>query len=228
MKFRISLILVLFGAILYLIIYPTELIRYGILNGWAWTLSSFSHWILILILSILIAYILPLKTKNWKTLLLRIAIPVVFGSIYFARNPIYQGDYSKTGMALEITDNSLLQEILDEQPDFDGLVCIAAVWCPYCKEATRQRLKIMKRRKPELEIAVYLADKDSMAIDRYIEETGADNLRYFQVKDSSGMIALSAGAYPTFVYIKNKRIIHAWRNDEMGYPTLDWIENKLN
>jgi thiol-disulfide isomerase/thioredoxin len=227
MRIKIALIALLIVPIVYLIIKPVELVIYGILNGWGWTFSSFSHWILIIGLSVLIAILLPFKSTNWKTVLVRILVPLLFGGIYFARNPIYQGDYSKRGTDVEITDNSLLNEILQEEPNFDGVVCIAAVWCPFCKEATRQRLKIMKKRKPELQIAIYLADKDSTAVDRFIEETGADDLSYFQVKDSSGMIALSGGAYPTFAYIKDKKIIHIWRNDEMGYPTLDWIENKL-
>jgi hypothetical protein len=227
MKSRILLLIFLVGIITYLIIYPIELIRFGILSGWGWTFSTLTHWIVITGLSIVIAVQLPVK-KNWKTTMLRICIPFLFGGIYFARNPIYQGDYAKKGTEMNLADNSLVKEITAINPDFDGIVCIAAVWCPFCKEATRQRLKIMKNRKPDLDVAVYLADKDSTAIDYFIQETGADNLQYFQVQDSSGMVALSHGAYPTFVYIKNKKVIHKWRNDQMGYPTLDWIENKLN
>jgi hypothetical protein len=84
------------------------------------------------------------------------------------------------------------------------------------------------KKRSDVDVAIFLAAKDSASLDYYIEETGASELDYFLVQDPEGMHELSRGSYPTFIYIKNGKIIHRWSNDNLGYPALDWIESGLN
>ena len=141
--------------------------------------------------------------------------------------PIYSGDYNKEGKAVSIEKNSLLDVILASQPNYDGLICIASPSCPFCKDAVSNRLRVMKERNPKLAIGVALFTSDSSNITRFQKETDSKNLDYFLSPDIKGTIDLCKGAFPTFIYIKNKKITHIWGNSQMGYPALDWIEAGL-
>lgn len=213
-------------AISFLVLKPVYFFSYGIDSNLSWTLSALSHWVLITILLVPIVVALNVWKKRVANSITKIFLVIAVYGLYFAMNPIYQGDYSRTDESLSITSNSLLSEILAKKPDFDGVVCIASPGCPHCKIATAYRLKPMKNRS-EIDVAIYLAAEDSMAIDYYIEETGAGELDYYLVQDPEGMHELSRGSYPTFIYIKEGEIIHRWSNDNLGYPALDWIESGL-
>ena len=220
---------VAFLMIGFLILSPTFLCSYGVDNQFSWTISALSHWILIILLLIPLFIVFnPWKKKllNWIT---KLSITLLSLGSYFAMNPIYQGDYSKTGEPLSISkDNSLLNTILSQSPNFDGIVCIVSPGCPFCKIAARERLKVMKQRATDIDVAVFISATDSSAISYFISETDAPELTYFLVEEPEGMHALTLGSYPTFVYIKNKTILHKWSNDALGYPALDWIESGLN
>lgn len=223
---RIFAALVVLLLSLLLIIFPDVLYNYGISGGWSWTFSALSHWIGILVLSTVGVILLPFQMKKIYATLLKITVVLALLGGYFFVRPIYQGDYKKADRELNDATNSVLTEVLAAKPGFEGVICIASPGCPFCKIATRYRLKEIKRR-TNLGVGVFLAAKDSSAITAYSEETESPELDYFLVENTDGMNQMSEGRYPTFLYIKNKKIVHKWSNDNLGYPALDWIESGM-
>lgn len=224
MKNIIALVLLVCSALL--IMYPHYFVVRAIDSGYSWTISALSHWILLLIISLLFVLLVQLKIKKVWVILIKIVVPITILGVYFAQNPIYQGDYIKVDTELNISDNSVLTTISKTNPDFNGIVCLASPGCGFCKEATHTRLKRIKMRS-DIDVAVFLAADDSSAIDFYISETDAPELEYFLVEEQEGMNELTQGRYPTFIYIKDNKIAYKWSNDNLGYPALDWIESGL-
>jgi hypothetical protein len=215
------------AVITFIILNPVILFSYGIELNVSWTFSALSHWFVLTLLLLPTLLLLRFEKSKVVNIVVKITIVLAVYGVYFAMNPIYQGDYSKKDEELSVSNNSLLSQVLQANPTFNGVVCIASPGCPHCKVATRYRLKPLKKRS-DVDVAIFLAAKDSASLDYYIEETGASELDYFLVQDPEGMHELSRGSYPTFIYIKNGKIIHRWSNDNLGYPALDWIESGLN
>jgi hypothetical protein len=226
MRTVFSLFLSLVGVVA--IVLNAGIFRACILAGFSWTFASLSTWSILLICALLITFV-SLRAKERKILQLivgcTLSLSLLIGN--FILHPIYQGDYTKKGKSVSISKNSLLNTILSSQPNFDGLVCIASPTCPFCKAAVESRLNVMHERKPSLNIAVALFTSDTSQMENFKIETSSENLDYFLSPDIKGTIDLCHGAFPTFLFIKNQKIIHIWSNGQMGYPALDWIENKL-
>ncbi|MEX2484394.1 MAG: hypothetical protein WED10_07540 [Brumimicrobium sp.] len=212
---------------LLIIFFENQLNQFLIEVGFSWTLSALTPWILILVLSV--ATMLKLRSsfrpQKWKWSFF--LLPFVLLGLNFAVNPIYEADYIKKGEALNIDEHVLLNEIENESPNFDGLVSIADINCGFCKLATKTRLNVMKERFPELDIAITLNTTDQNQIDRFKKETSSNNLNFIKIDKSLEVIKLAGGSFPTFVYVKNRKIIHRWKNNEFGFPALDWIESNL-
>lgn len=111
-------------------------------NNFSWTLSKLLPWIIVLISAVFSALLIKknLSSPKWRISVL-IGTPVVLLSLMFAFNPIYTGDYLKRGTALSIQDNELLEIIEDHKESFNGLVAVVDYNCPFCKMATKERLK---------------------------------------------------------------------------------------
>jgi hypothetical protein len=227
MKLFFSFLFLLASTLL--IIYPDYFSLKGLEYGFSWTLSMLSHWLLIALTSSLSVLICPLSFK--RSFLLKLLVPLVFLGIYFAVRPIYEADYVKRDTALEIKEHSVLTTILNKNPNYNGVVCIAMTGCGYCKIATRNYLNRLKERNKGIDVGVLLTTTDSSAIDYYISETNAGELDYFLMdnneKASHEINELTKGRFPSFIYIKNSTILHKWSNDNLGFPALDWIENQL-
>ena len=227
MRIILSLILTLIGVLT--IALGNGVFHYCVSAGYSWTFSALSSWIIIFICSALILWI-TLRAKEKKLLFIIVGITLSIAMIAgnFIVRPIYQGDYTKKGQTVSISENSLLSIVLEKTPNYNGLICIASPTCPFCKEAAETRLKVMKERNPKLQIGIALFTSDSSNIERFQSETETENLDYYLSPDEKGTIDLCHGAFPTFIYIKDKKILQIWTNGEMGYPALDWIENGLN
>lgn len=227
MRIILSLVLTLIGVLT--IALGNGVFHYCISAGYSWTFSALSSWVIIFICTVLILWI-TIRSKERRLLHIIIGASLSIGLLVgnFIVRPIYQGDYTKKGQTVTINENSLLSIVLEKNPNYDGLICIASPSCPFCKEAAETRLKVMKERNPKLQIGIALFTSDSSHIEQFQSETETENLDYYLSPDEKGTIDLCHGAFPTFIYIKDKKILQIWTNGEMGYPALDWIENKLN
>lgn len=227
MRTILSLFLTLIGVLTILL--GNGLFHYCVSAGFSWTFAALSTWLVLIICAILILW-MSFRAKQKKTIQIILgcvlSIALLFGN--FIVRPIYQGDFNKEGQVLNISKNTLLHSILNKQADYNGLICIASPTCPFCKQAAKTRLKVMKERKPSLQIGIALFTTDTNELERFRKETETQNLTYYLIQDAKGVLDLCHGAFPTFIYIKDKKVVHIWKNNQFGFPALDWIENKLN
>ena len=203
---------------------------WGVDNGLSWTISSLLGWGIALI-SAIITLILILKS-NLKSK----AVKWIFGLVIlagvltgtFAKNKIYTSDYTKESTELTFETHPIAEQLERKKANFEGLVLIARAGCPFCKQAIEERLVTLKKRNPELDVAVYMAQGNETDLEPYKSERTKDIL--FVAKDSvwpEGS-TISISGFPTFVYAKNGTITHLWSNNDFGFGALDWVENKLN
>ena len=189
----------------------------------SWTLSSILPKFLVLNLSVLgswLLYTIYKKTWFWS-------IPIICSLIAFISSPIYQGDYNKQGNANNtIKNNLIIERIKKENPKYNGLLAIVSATFPYCIDAVN-RLKIMHKRSPDLDLSFTMHSQDSLQILRFKEKTNTINDTYYHTDNLTTIGMLSQGSFPYFIYIKNGKIIHRWNNEQLGYRALDWIEQGL-
>jgi hypothetical protein len=200
----------------------------GIDANLSWTLSSLLTWVIVLLLSIFAVFALRFILKGkWAKILFTFLLPLALLGLMFAVNPIYVGDYVKKGEALNIENHVLLDIVEDYKSDFDGIVAVVDYNCPFCRIATKERLTKINLRKTDIDMVLTLNTSDLEKIEGYAASTKSKSLHYLQHKPEADIVELIKGAFPSFVYIKNGKILHKWRNSELGFPALDWIEGGL-
>lgn len=208
-------------------ILPNHVSNFGLLLGLPWTLNYVLIWLLVLILSGFSAFLCYKTLKGrarFLTPVLALVIPLGF---YFAAKPIYDGDFSKTGTSVNYgTENIILQDILRYKSDFKGVVCVASPYCPFCIEAVRDKMRMLDQRK-KTDVAVYLPSGEANLIQHFRDKTAAHSIPIVPNSNPEVGFDIDENVIPVFLYIQNQRIVHVWRNDQLGYPALDWIENGL-
>ncbi len=193
----------------------------------SWTLSFLSNWIIVLMFSFLAGLILFKTMKGIKKYVFSALVFLAPLGIYFAVNPIYEGDFRKKASHLEISKNDILNDVLTYKSDFNGLVCVASNSCPYCVIAVRNHIRLLHSRNKVQDVLVFLNYGDESVVKDFREKTESPNVPIIVNSDPDGKIDLKTEAIPAFIYIKDGKIVHQWRNDDMGYPALDWIESGL-
>jgi hypothetical protein len=200
----------------------------GIDANLSWTFSSLLTWVIVLLLSLVA--VIALRTflsKQFARVVFTVLFPLALLGLMFAVNPIYVGDYIKKSEVLNIDDHVLIDIVEDYKPAFDGIVAVVDYNCPFCRIATKERLTKIQARNNKIDLVLTLNTSDQEKINRYAASTSSKSLHYLEHKPAADIIDLIKGAYPSFVYIKNGKIIHKWKNSELGYPALDWIEGGL-
>ncbi len=226
---RIFFSIVAFAILVLTYFYDQSIVSWGVDNNFSWTFSKILPWLIVLLMSLLIMTSLVRSfQKPSLKLFLAFIFPLSFLGIMFAINPIYSADFVKKGTARELDNHRLLEIVEAFKPNFNGIVAIVDSNCPFCRKATREQLNIMAERDVNIDIALTLNTADRTIIDNYIEGTNSSQLNYLVHKPSEALIQLTGGVFPTFVYIKSGQIRHLWKNSELGYPALDWIEGGLH
>ena len=103
---------------------------------------------------------------------------------------------------------------------------IASPSCPHCMVAAN-KISLLKARNPKRDVKVLMYTLTQEKIDDFISDSGVDDLDYKLTENENALLALCQGKFPSFFYIKNKKVVHKWNNRELGYPALDWIEAGL-
>lgn len=194
----------------------------------SWTIS-FSLVKSLLVISIVCFSYFTLKVFETKKALIIISIQLLacIGIISF-QSPYYIGDFNKTGKAnIEYsTENSAMKSLFEKEPSFEGVFCIVSPTCGSCLDAGKT-LNILHKRKPNLDISFILITQDSSFIAPYTKSTDTDFAPHYLTEKLEDVIQISLGGTPSFLYIKDKKIIHRWHSEEFGYPALDWIESGM-
>jgi thiol-disulfide isomerase/thioredoxin len=132
-------------------------------------------------------------------------------------SPIYEGDFSNQSKHVRLTG-----ELLTEKPT---LVVITIPNCPFCLGSI-QRMKILKKRNPAIQIRYIVCATDTEALTTYKKESGG----FFPVelaKDPAKMEQTANYAFPTFILIK-KGQSRSWSNDSFGVLALDEVEKSFD
>ncbi len=226
---RIFFSSVAFAIVVLTYFYDQTIVSWGVHSNFSWTFSKVLPWFIVLLMSLIImtGLVRTIQKRSFK-LLIGFMLPLTLLGLMFAINPIYSADFIKKGTAREIDNHRLLEIAEAFKPNFDGIIAIVDSDCPFCRKATRDRLRIMDDRDVNIDIALTLNTADRTIIDDYIEATNSSQLDYLVHKPSEALIQLSGGVFPTFVYIKSGQIRHLWKNSELGFPALDWIESGLH
>lgn len=196
--------------------------------GLSWTISFVLPKLVALAFSLLLAKNMynSIQLSNgikWAISILVLAAGVGF---YLSQNLPYTEDYKKSGTELNLSDNTELQIILAENESFDGILMIASPSCPHCMKAAKH-ISILQKRVPERDIKVLMYTLTQEKINDFILDSGVKDLDYKVTDDNEATLTLCEGKFPSFVYIKDKKVVHKWNNYELGFPALDWIETGL-
>lgn len=186
--------------------------------GLSYTWSKALPYILMIILGLLIGIYLFRKTKSTIIKIVSvILIGVPFG-IYFAINPIYQGDFTNESRTVE--HSAATSELTGKK-----LVVISLPGCSYCKESV-ERLREVKKLHTNLEVEYVVTSSDSMTLEFYKEVIkGEFPLRL--ASNPEEMSKLAQGRYPSFVLVDEKEPMKVWVNNTFGVTAMDEVLNSF-
>jgi hypothetical protein len=185
--------------------------------GFSFTAAKFIPYIILCILGWFLARFIYRRvnaktSKRWLLALLFIGTFIQPVLIYFAINPIYQGD---------LVDLSYKPKTSMRLGQSKKLVVIALPGCKYCSESTQ----LMKGIKPyaKFPIEYWILGSDSSDLNTYQALVG--NQINCQLKANlSEVLPITEGSFPTYVLIEHGKITKAWHNDAFGARAL----NELN
>ena len=186
--------------------------------GLNWVFSKIAPYGLILLFSVLLALYQKKWRSKWKWLdWSRIAIIIILPiSLYFALNPIYQGD---------LIDYSEEVEEPYDYPDGTCLNIFVLKGCPYCKKTIPFTSMLLRRNNDWKINYIVLGSKNEYK--GFIDEIDPGCKVIFE-PNSANIQKITKGNYPTYVLSKNKIGLRKWSNMHFGFRSLDVIENFLD
>ncbi len=193
-----------------------------------WLTSFIAPTLLTLVITIGTSLFFYKKWLSNKTTRLTgsILIAVLGVSLYLSTNLPYVEDYSKEGIQMSLENNEVIKAISNENSDFNGLLMVASTSCPHCMAAAL-KLEVLQKRAPQRNLEVLLFTTSEDEVTNFKANSGAEDLNYRLTSDTEAVIELCEGRFPTFVYIKNGKVIHKWGNNDFGFPAYDWVESGL-
>lgn len=197
--------------------YYSEAISTALINaGWSWTLSKW--WIYSFLWILPIFYIFWMRSTQKRKQ--KIAMPLAFfalsaalAAFHFHEYPIYDGDISAAGVEMQgedVTDGFN-----------DGLLMISIPGCPYCFEATATLVKL-KERKADLPIKQVVLSNNLSDLTGYQE--ASKGLYTVDTTTNYAFYRSITSMYPTFVLIKDGKMVKQWRNSAFGVLAKDEVE----
>lgn len=210
-----------------LVIFGFEILqKWSIGTGFSWVFAYLLQWIIILLVSFLLARSLFKNLNSHFRIWLPILAFLILPGAFFAVNPVYQGDFNKRGLEKDISENQILTDVFNAYPDFTGFVCVASPSCPYCVEAVRTKIKFIHKRE-KIQTLVYLGAGDESIANQFKDLADAPDVNVVLNSNPESGIQLGESVIPVFIFIRDGKIVHLWRNEQLGYPALDWIESGL-
>lgn len=154
-------------------------------------------------------------TKAFLSLLL-FSTPFLVG---FILNPIYEGDFAKTGRKM---NGSIKME------EFKGaqLVVLAIPGCPFCFGSIPLQKTLLKRN-PSLKINFVVCSSDTNSTVAYIKEVGDANIKVSSSINAKKLGRIAGGTFPCFLLVKNGAVVYKWSNDQFGAGSIDQFERGI-
>lgn len=185
--------------------------------GFSFTGAKFIPYIILCLLGWFLARFIHRRvkantSKRWLLALLFIGTFIQPVLIYFAINPIYQGD---------LVDLSYKPKSKLRLSQSKHLVVIALPGCKYCTESTQ----LMKGIKPYAKVPIeyWVLGSDSSDLNSYQALVGSQ-INCELKPNLSEVLPITEGSFPAYVLIEHGKIIKAWHNDAFGVRAL----NELN
>jgi hypothetical protein len=217
MKILFFLILIISGVT----IYTFKSFELGLLNsGFSWTMSKLLPYIALVVEGILLAYSFAKGFKFKPGIVKVLAVIILLVAPFaegFREHPIFEGDFSSEGT--EIKESSVQ---VDKKYD---LLILTIPDCPFCLESIT-RLKLIKKRNPDIQMLFSVCTRDEQKISLYKELIGGD----FDIElatDIEASVKLAEGHFPTFVQLKKGLPVYKWSNDQFGAGAIDKVEAEL-
>lgn len=211
---------------LLLVVFQKQIFNICVGFGLPWTIVYIQLWVGILMFSVYTAFlcwkILKGHTRIWVPIL-AFVIPL---ASYFVASPIYEGDFNRNGSEKDIAENAILADVLTYQADFNGVVCVASPHCPFCVEAVKDKMNLVFKRQ-KIDVLVYLAFGDDIMVKDFRKRSEANKIPILVNSNPNSGLDIDENVIPVFLFIKNNKIVHLWRNDQLGFPALDWMEGGL-
>lgn len=188
----------------------------------SWFLSKLLPYILYpiigLVLGALINRLFKIKKKGKKLIVSGLLMVMLFGG-YFAYSPIYQGDFSNGSKEIKLKNAT--SEIGPNK-----LTVITIPNCPFCYEAIDKML-LLKKRVPSLEIEYRICSSDSSSINWYAEK-GQGKINVVLASDPKAVSKIANHAFPAFVINDNNEKLLIWSNSDFGVQALDQVEARFS
>ncbi len=182
--------------------------------GLSLTLSKFIPYLLTILIGIVCAKLLSnhiSASKIISNIFITLITILPFG-IYFAINPIFQGDFSNEGV--------LIKKKLD-LPKNKDLLIIALADCPYCIQS-QKTIKIIHQKNTKIK-AEYLI----------VNGTKQDSIRYARMlngfascrtmKNSIPLLQSIQGSFPSFILVRKGKLNKVWSNNTFGVRAWDEV-----
>lgn len=183
--------------------------------GMSFTMSKLLPYVLMTLIGFVPSFFFFKTAKNkWVKIIAILLFFVPFG-IYFAINPIYEGDFSNDSRIVSMTTETA--ELKEKK-----LVLIAMPGCGFCMGSINT-LKQLKEKNPAMEIEFVVTSTDSTTLISYREEINGT----FPIRTSENPIALAdlAGrSFPAFVLVDpTKKEFEIWNNNSFGVRAMDKV-----
>lgn len=151
--------------------------------------------------------LMPRILKAFTSLLVVLALP----TLYFLFFPIYQGDVFEMGYS----PSSKMKFDFTEE-----LIVVALPGCKFCAASTQS----MKEVKPYLtcNIRYWVLGSDTLDIKAYKNMLGND-IACEMAPRQNEVLPITKGSFPTYLWIKNKKLVKAWHNDGFGIKAFSEI-----
>ena len=182
--------------------------------GLSFTLSKFIPYLLTILIGIVCAKLLSKHisaSKIIRILFITLITILPFG-IYFAIQPIFEGDISNEGI--------IIRKNLD-LPKNKDLLIIALADCPYCIQS-QETIKLIHQKNTKIK-AEYLI----------VNGTKQDSIRYARmllgfascrtVKNSVPLIQTIQGRFPSYILVQNGIFKKVWNNNTFSARAWDEV-----
>lgn len=182
--------------------------------GCSWTTAKFIPYFLCLIFGLLMfRFISKMQIRNWlRLLLMALGFCLPFLS-YFAFFPIYRADIS--------TETYKPLVVAPGLPKQTTLYVVILPGCPYCIETILLSKKLL-RLNPKLNMRYILSSDDQEGY-RYFRKRLPPQIGVEIPKDQTVWMLCASGEFPSFLLVRNKRVLKAWHNNDLGVKALDQI-----
>ena len=186
--------------------------------GLGWVVSKIIPFVLMFVLGIGL-YLVALKflKRKWMRLssLILIVVPAL---VYFAINPIYEGDFADNYRTVRIPNR--LSEL-----ENDRLTILVLPGCPYCEEAMEQ-INVLRSRigsKQEMDIIVCTPSVKGL---KFYKDKSQGKINVKMSKSTKSLVKIAKGEFPAFVYKRKGKRSRVWSNFQFGAFAKDWVEEQ--